>query len=93
MINKLSKGDIPLDCLENEVPQPKMIMLFEPCWLKKLGSMIGMELIIETTRKELFGKLLEVEHDHLALQTKYGILFVRSQQIISVMPVHRCETG
>ncbi|WP_199883946.1 DUF2642 domain-containing protein [Anaerosinus massiliensis] len=80
-----------MDCLENEGSQPKMFMLVEPYWLKKLNSMIGMELIIETTQKELFGKLLEVEHDHLALQTKYGILFVRSQQVISVMPVHRCE--
>lgn len=75
---------------EHELQQPEMITPVEPFWLKRLVAMIGMEIIIETTRKELYGKLLAVEHDHIALQIKYGITFIRCQQIISVMPVQRC---
>ncbi|MBP2629931.1 MAG: hypothetical protein H6Q70_559 [Firmicutes bacterium] len=75
---------------EHELQQPEMITSVEPSWLKRLVAMIGMEVVVETTRKELYGKLLAVEHDHIALQIKYGVAFVRCQQIISVMPVQRC---
>lgn len=75
---------------EHELQQPEMITPVEPSWLKRLSAMIGMEVVVETTRKELYGKLLAVEHDHIALQIKYGVAFVRCQQIISVMPVQRC---
>lgn len=75
---------------EHELQQPEMITPVEPSWLKRLAAMIGMEVVVETTRKELYGKLLAVEHDHIALQIKYGVAFVRCQQIISVMPVQRC---
>ena len=72
-----------------ELQQPEMITPVEPSWLKRLVTMIGMEVVVETTRKELYGKLLAVEHDHIVLQIKYGITFVRCQQIISVMPICR----
>lgn len=75
---------------EHELHQPEMITLVESYWLKRLVAMIGMEIVVETTRKELYGKLLAVEHDHIALQIKYGIAFIRCQQIISVMPIQRC---
>jgi hypothetical protein len=69
---------------------PEMITPVEPSWLKRLISLAGMEVVIETTRNSLYGRLLEVEHDHIALQIGHGMTFVRCQQIISVMPVHRC---
>jgi hypothetical protein len=47
-----------------------------------------MEVVIETTRNTLFGKLLEVEHDHIVLEIGGRVTFVRSQQIISVMPTY-----
>lgn len=75
---------------EHEFQEPEMITPVEPSWLKRLVAMIRMEVIVETTRKELYGKLLAVEHDHIALQTKYGIAIIRCQQIISVMPICRC---
>ena len=74
---------------ETGLQQPEMITPVEPSWLKRLVTMIGMEVVIETTRKELYGKLLAVEHDHIVLQIKYGITFIRCQQIISVMPICR----
>ena len=75
---------------EHELQQPEMIIPVEPSWLKRLSAMIGMEVVVETTRKELYGKLLAADHDHIALQIKYGVAFIRCQQIISVMPVQRC---
>jgi hypothetical protein len=79
-----------LSANETELQQPEMITPVEPSWLKRLVTIIGMEVVVETTRKELYGKLLAVEHDHIVLQIKYGIAFVRCQQIISVMPLCRC---
>jgi len=78
-----------LSANETELQQPEMITPVEPSWLKRLVTLIGMEVVVETTRKELYGKMLAVEHDHIVLQIKYGITFVRCQQIISVMPICR----
>jgi hypothetical protein len=69
---------------------PEMITPVEPSWLERLISFIGMEIVIETPRNALYGSLLEVEHDHIVLQTRHGVTFIRSQQIISVMPIYRC---
>jgi len=69
---------------------PEMITPVEPSWLKRLISVKGMEVKIETSRNVLYGRLLEVEHDHIVLQLGYGVTFIRCQQIISVMPIYRC---
>ena len=68
---------------------PEMITPVEPSWLKRLISVMGMEVVVETTHNALYGKLLEVEHDHIVLQIEYGVTFIRCQQIISVMPIYR----
>ena len=68
---------------------PEMITPVEPSWLNRLLSVMGMEVVIETTRNSLYGRLLEVEHDHIVLQVGHEVTFIRCQQIISVMPVHR----
>lgn len=70
--------------------QPEMVTPVEPSWLQRLLSVMGMDLIVETTRNTLHGTLLEVEHDHIVLQVGHEVLFVRCQQIISVMPIRRC---
>lgn len=69
---------------------PEMITPVEPFWLKRLISVMGMEVVIETARNSLFGRLLEVDHDHIVLQIGHGVTFIRCQQIISVMPIQRC---
>lgn len=69
---------------------PEMITPVEPSWLKRLSSVTGMDVVVETTRNSLYGRLLEVEHDHIVLQIGHSVTFIRSQQIISLMPVQRC---
>ncbi len=66
---------------------PEMITPVEPSWLKRLTSVIGMDVVVETTRNSLHGRLLEVEHDHISLQIGHSVTFVRCQQIISLMPI------
>ena len=73
-----------------EFQLPEMYIPVEPDWLKRLVSFIRMEVIVETTRNSLYGKLMEVEHDHIVLQVGHGTIFIRCQQIISVMPLQRC---
>lgn len=68
---------------------PEMITPVEPSWLERLLSVMGMEVVVETTRNSLYGRLLEVEHDHIVLQVGHSVTFVRCQQIISVMPIQR----
>jgi hypothetical protein len=67
---------------------PEMVTPVEPSWLKQLVSIKGMEVVVETTRNTLYGKLLEVEHDHIVLEIGGRVAFIRSQQIISIMPTH-----
>ncbi|MBP2643299.1 MAG: hypothetical protein H6Q67_1186 [Firmicutes bacterium] len=69
---------------------PEMYTPVEPDWLKRLVSIMGMEVVVETTRNALYGRLLEVEHDHIVLQVGHGAIFIRCHQIISVMPLYRC---
>lgn len=69
---------------------PEMMTPVEPSWLKRLISIMGMEVVIETTRNSLYGRLLGVEHDHIVLQIGHRVTFIRCQQIISVMPIQRC---
>lgn len=76
--------------MKNVSQLPEMITPVEPYWLKRLVSLVEMEVVIETTRNSLYGRLLDVEHDHIVLQIGHGTTFIRCQQIISVMPIHRC---
>ncbi|MBP2638048.1 MAG: hypothetical protein H6Q72_3955 [Firmicutes bacterium] len=69
---------------------PEMYTPVEPDWLKRLVSIMGMEVVVETTRNSIYGRLLEVEHDHIVLQIGHRATFIRCQQIISVMPLFRC---
>jgi len=76
--------------MKYEFQLPDMVTPVEPAWLKRLMSIIGMEVVVETTRNSLLGRLLAVEHDHIVLQIGHGDTFIRCQQIISVMPLDRC---
>ncbi|MCE5284586.1 MAG: YuzF family protein [Pelosinus sp.] len=75
--------------MKGEVKMPEMVTPVEPDWLKRLVSITGMNVAIETTRKSLCGRLLEVEHDHIVLKIACGVIFIRNQQVISVMPLGR----
>lgn len=71
---------------------PEMVTPVEPSWLERLVTIIGMNVVVETTRNTLYGRLINVEHDHIVLQVGHGVNFIRIQQIISVMPItiNRC---
>ncbi|WP_226577872.1 YuzF family protein [Halobacillus litoralis] len=61
--------------------------LVEPCVVNRLQSVVGAQLVIETTKDTIRGKLLEVQPDHIALQAGDSTFFVRIQQIVTIMPL------
>ncbi|MBP2662070.1 MAG: hypothetical protein H6Q71_18 [Firmicutes bacterium] len=69
---------------------PEKVTPVEPSWLNRLMPYVGMYVVVETPRNSTFGRLLEVECDHIVLHTGHVETFIRCQQIISVMPIQRC---
>lgn len=74
----------------SEFQLPEEVIPAEPAWLKRLMPYVGIDVVVETTRNSTFGRLLEVECDHIVLHTGHVVTFIRCQQIISVMPIKRC---
>ena len=66
-----------------------LITIIEPCFIERLLSLVGMNVVVETPRNDQYGKLLEVEQDHIVLKIGDTVEFIRCQQIISVMPIER----
>ncbi|MFG6115837.1 YuzF family protein [Halobacillus sp. MO56] len=61
--------------------------LFDPFVVSRLQSVVGKNLIVETTKDTIRGELTEVQPDHIALQAGDSTFFVRIQQIVSIMPI------
>jgi len=76
--------------MECKFKMPDTITIIEPCFIERLLSIVGMHVVVETSRNTQSGKLLEVEQDHIVLKNGSSVTFIRWQQIISVMPIERC---
>ncbi|TDL32008.1 DUF2642 domain-containing protein [Jeotgalibacillus sp. S-D1] len=59
----------------------------DPFVVSRLQSVLGANMIVETTRDSIRGELMEVQPDHIALKAGDSTIFVRIQQIVSVMPI------
>ncbi|MGM0845314.1 MAG: YuzF family protein [Bacillota bacterium] len=59
---------------------------FEPYVYETLRSVIGKVLIVSTVRDTLRGRLMDVKPDHVVLNIGDETFFVRTSQIVSVMP-------
>ncbi len=70
----------------NQQAVPQMYSLVDPYVYQALHSMIGCELVIETTRGNIRGKVADVKPDHVVLLTGNTSFFVRIQEIIWFMP-------
>lgn len=60
---------------------PEMYTPLEPDWLKRLISIRGMEVVVETTRNSLYGRLLEVEHNHIVYKLVMGLLLYAANKL------------
>lgn len=66
--------------------QSQPMFNFEPYVYETLRSVIGKVLIVSTVRDTLRGKLMDVKPDHVVLNIGDETFFVRTCQIVSVMP-------
>ncbi|MFC7371986.1 YuzF family protein [Fictibacillus iocasae] len=78
----------PYEQHRNPNANPQYMTLVDPFVVQRLQSVIGKDLVVETTKDTIRGTLTEVQPDHIVL-TAGGdsIFFVRIQQIVTVMPV------
>jgi hypothetical protein len=66
--------------------QHQMFMLYDPYVVEALKSLMGKELIVETSRGSIRGELTDVKPDHIVLSTNDTSFFIRIQEIIWIMP-------
>jgi hypothetical protein len=61
--------------------------LVDPFVIQTLQTVIGKELVVETTKDTIRGVLKDVKPDHVMLMAGNSPFFVRIQQIVSIMPI------
>ncbi|KZZ83406.1 MULTISPECIES: YuzF family protein [Bacillaceae] len=71
--------------MQNQAPQ--MITIIDPYVYQTLQTVIGKDLVIQTTRDTVRGNLTDVKPDHIVLKANGdSVFFIRIQQIVSIMP-------
>ncbi len=71
---------------ERNYEAPHMVTQVDPYVFATLESVKGKEVVIETVRGNLRGKVKDVKIDHVVIQSKDSNFFVRIQQIVWIMP-------
>lgn len=71
---------------ERDYQAPHMVTLVDPYVFETLQSVKGKEVVIETVRGSIRGKVKDVKVDHVVIQAKDSAFFVRLQQIVWIMP-------
>lgn len=66
--------------------QPKFQTLVDPYVVETLKTVVGQELIIQTTKDTFRGVLKNVKPDHIMIMAGNTPFFIRIQQIVSIMP-------
>lgn len=65
---------------------PIQYMVIEPYVYHTLRSIVGTEVVIETTRGSIRGNLKDVKPDHVVLAAGDSSFFIRTAEVIWVMP-------
>lgn len=60
--------------------------MIDPFVVQTLQTVVGKELIVETTKDTIRGILRDVKPDHITLMAGDSPFFIRIQQIVSIMP-------
>jgi ferredoxin-fold anticodon binding domain-containing protein len=61
--------------------------MVDPFVIQTLQTVIGKQLVVETTKDTIRGVLKDVKPDHVMLMAGNSPFFVRIQQIVSIMPI------
>ncbi|MCP1159207.1 YuzF family protein [Bacillus infantis] len=65
---------------------PAPVFHFDPYVYQTLQSVMGKNLVVETVKDTLRGRLMDVKPDHIAVQSGDEIFFIRIAQIVTIMP-------
>ncbi|MGZ0049340.1 YuzF family protein [Brevibacillus gelatini] len=65
---------------------PSMSTVIDPFLYQTLLSVVQRDVVIQTTQGNLRGNVVHVMPDHVALRVGGSMFFVRTQQIVWVMP-------
>ncbi|MDZ5472926.1 YuzF family protein [Bacillus sp. 31A1R] len=60
--------------------------MVDPFVVQTLQTVVGKELVIQTTRDTIRGTLKDVKPDHILIMAGDSPFFIRIQQIVSIMP-------
>ncbi|RSK29454.1 DUF2642 domain-containing protein [Bacillus sp. HMF5848] len=71
------------------MPQPMQVMVVEPFVYQALMSLKGKRVVLDTTRGPVNGIVVDAKPDHVVIQERDSTFFVRTCEIIWIMP----ETG
>ncbi|MGP1908629.1 MULTISPECIES: YuzF family protein [unclassified Metabacillus] len=72
--------------MQNQSQVPQMITIVDPYVFQTLQSVLGKTLVIQTVRDSIRGVLKDVKPDHIVLQAGDSTFFIRTQQIVTIMP-------
>ncbi len=66
--------------------QPKQVVVVEPFVYATVITLKGKRAVIETSRGNLSGTVIDVKPDHLVLQERDSTFFLRLCEVIWIMP-------
>ncbi|MCA1039954.1 YuzF family protein [Bacillus infantis] len=69
-----------------QMQAPAPVFHFDPYVYQTLQSVMGKNLVVETVKDTLRGRLMDVKPDHIAVQSGDEIFFIRIAQIVTIMP-------
>ncbi|MFZ3590315.1 YuzF family protein [Bacillus sp. DJP31] len=65
---------------------PMQWMVVEPYVLQALMTLMGKEVVLETSRGNIRGVVMDVKPDHVVLQAGDSTFFIRLCEVIWIMP-------
>ncbi|MFA9559115.1 YuzF family protein [Evansella sp. AB-rgal1] len=60
--------------------------LYDPFVVQSLQSVLGRNVVVETSKGSIRGKLADVKPDHICIHMKDATFFIRIQEIVWFMP-------
>ncbi|MGM0792768.1 MAG: YuzF family protein [Bacillota bacterium] len=69
-----------------QMQSPAPVFHFDPYVYQTLQIVLGRNLVVETVKDTLRGRLMDVKPDHIAVKSGDEIFFIRIAQIVTIMP-------
>ncbi|NEY73035.1 YuzF family protein [Bacillus mesophilus] len=66
--------------------QPKQVTVIEPYVYAAVASLVGKRAVVETTRGNVSGMVIDAKPDHVVLQERESTFFVRLCEVVWIMP-------